>query len=233
MPVRVEARGPVVAVSLTAPILSRRRLEALGAALSGLAGDPRPVVLCGDHPRIFLAGADLAEIASLTTASATPYAALGRSVLERIRVHPRPVVAAVHGPCTGGGFDLVLACDGIVAGPRARFAHPGVRRGLVTGWGGTARLPAVASGAASAVAMVAARELAPRDIGTYLIEAFNHDELAPIAAAAARRLAAIDGRRLKLWRELRASRPIDSLRASVVLTEVLAADASGHGRGRR
>lgn len=233
MPVRVEDRGAVVAVALTAPILSRQRLEALLAAFCGLAVDPRPVLLLGDHPRIFLAGADLAEIASLTAEDAAPYAALGRAVLERIRSHPRPVVAAVHGPCNGGGFDLALACDGIVAGPDARFVHPGVRRGLVTGWGGTARLSAVASDAVCALAMVAARELAAEDIGTYLIQALNDEQLASVATATARRLAAIDGRRLKIWRELRASGAIDSLRASVVLTEVLAVDASGHGRGRR
>ncbi len=233
MPVRVEDLSGVVAVAFTAPILSRQRLVALAAALDRLAADARPLVLLGDHPRIFLAGADLAEIAELTADAATPYAALGRSVLARIRSHPRPVVAAVHGPCTGGGFDLVLSCDAVVAGPAARFAHPGVRRGLVTGWGGTARLPVVASGASCALAMVASRELASKDIGTLMIEASNHDELASVATETARRLAAVDGRRLKLWRELRASGSIDSLRASVVLTEVLAADASGHGRGRR
>ncbi len=50
-------------------------------------------------------------------------------------------IAAINGYCIGGGLDLALACDICVASHDAVFAHPGARLGIITGWGGTQRLP--------------------------------------------------------------------------------------------
>ena len=86
-----------------------------------------PVVLRSAHPSVFLAGAHLAEIAALDAASCKPYADRGRRVVEHIENHPAPAVAAVNGSCSGGGFDLVLACDTIVAGAGASFQHSAAR----------------------------------------------------------------------------------------------------------
>ncbi len=56
---------------------------------------------------------------------------------------PKPVVAAIRGYCLGGGFDLAMACHMRIAGDDARFGHPGGSLGIITGWGGTARLPRI------------------------------------------------------------------------------------------
>jgi enoyl-CoA hydratase/carnithine racemase len=231
--VRIADDGGVLGIAFTGPVLSRDRMRALRAALDSIASDLRPVVLSSDHPDIYLAGAHLAEIAALDAGAADGYAVAGRATLERIRAHPQPVVAAVHGLCAGGGFDLALACDAIVATSFARFSHPGVRRGLVTGWSGTATLRPAAAESAVRVAFVAAYELAPSALATVLCLTSNHHELASRAAGTALRLARSDRRRLMLWRQLRTGRSIDSLRGSVVLTEMVAADASSRRRGRR
>jgi enoyl-CoA hydratase/carnithine racemase len=72
---------------------------------------------------------------------AREFAATGQALLDRIARFPVPVVAAVRGFCLGGGFDLALACHERVATFNASFGHPGASLGLMTGWGGTQRLP--------------------------------------------------------------------------------------------
>jgi enoyl-CoA hydratase/carnithine racemase len=62
----------------------------------------------------------------------------------RVIEHSRkPVIAAIRGYCMGGGFDLALACHARIAAPSAIFAHRGAALGIITGWGGTQRLPRI------------------------------------------------------------------------------------------
>lgn len=100
----------------------------------------RGVVLTGTDSA-FAAGADLEEVGALTALEALRFSALGQGLMRRIERCPLPVVAAIRGYCLGGGFDLAMACHMRVAATDAMFGHPGGLLGLVTGWGGTARLP--------------------------------------------------------------------------------------------
>ena len=89
----------------------------------------------------FASGADLREISSLTAASARTFAKRGQRLMQMIDDLPVMTVAAINGACFGGGLDLALACKKRVASPNAVFCHPGVSLGIITGWGGTQRLP--------------------------------------------------------------------------------------------
>jgi enoyl-CoA hydratase/carnithine racemase len=89
----------------------------------------------------FAAGADLQEIAALGGVAARQFAEMGQELFTRIEQSPLPVVAAIRGFCMGGGLDLALACRARVAAYGATFGHPGAALGLMTGWGGTQRLP--------------------------------------------------------------------------------------------
>jgi enoyl-CoA hydratase/carnithine racemase len=139
--------GGVATVTVDHPpvnALSDALLEALGAAAEQLAADGgvRAVVLTGAGRR-FLAGADLAEFARVLgeERAMAEHVALTSAVFgafERLKV---PVVAAVGGHAAGGGLELALACDLIVADPRARLGLPEVTLGLIPGAGGTQRLP--------------------------------------------------------------------------------------------
>lgn len=203
--VTLESTGDVAMVSFRKPVLSMQALTELEQALDIAAdrGGHHPVVLRSLHPTIFLAGAHLAEIATLDRATSGTYAERGRAVLDRLGRMPVPTVVAVHGSCSGGGFDLALACDRIVATGRARFSHPGVLRGLVTGWGGTVRLPAATGYRQAELAVIAAGPLAARDLAPRALVADRGGDVVDAAIAEAHRLAGVHPDRLRVWRALR------------------------------
>jgi enoyl-CoA hydratase len=90
---------------------------------------------------VFASGADLREIAALTGETAAGFARLGQGLMHKIETCEKPVVAAINGYCFGGALDLALACRRRIASPNALFSHPGANLGIITGWGGTQRLP--------------------------------------------------------------------------------------------
>ncbi len=215
-PERIPGPDGVVRLVLPSTLLSTGVLAGLREALTTFAEGPAPLVLESPHPRIFLAGADLREIAALTRDTAGPYADEGRRTLRALERHPAPVVAAVGGACTGGGLDLALACDAVVAGPRAAFAHPGVRRGLVTGWSGTARLPRLAGRHGAARILLEGAFLGPHEAQREGLVALVDPDPVGAGIRESARLARLDPRRLLLWRTLRSSRFIDRFRGCVV-----------------
>jgi enoyl-CoA hydratase/carnithine racemase len=146
--VRVEVEHGVAVVVVDNPpvnSLSNVVLDALAEAAEQLAGDPaaRVVVLTGTGDKAFVAGADLEEFSAalgdrdwITDHTSRSRRALG--AWERL---PQPVVGAVQASAVGGGLELALVCDLIVADAGARFGTPEVRLGLIPGAGGTQRLP--------------------------------------------------------------------------------------------
>lgn len=124
-------------------VLDDRTRRALGAALRGLGPEHRVLTItaASSGRPIFAAGADLGEIAALRPSTALGYAEAGQALFRAVEDAAVLVLAAVDGPCLGGALDLALASDLVVASARATFAHPGARLGIVTGWGGTHRLP--------------------------------------------------------------------------------------------
>jgi 3-hydroxyacyl-CoA dehydrogenase/enoyl-CoA hydratase/3-hydroxybutyryl-CoA epimerase len=127
-------------------VFTRQVLADLDAALdkvAALGGVPVLVVRSGKKTG-FLAGADLNEFLTVKDAAgAEALSALGQGVLNKLAALPVPSVAAVSGPCVGGGLELALACDYrlVFDKPGTQVAQPEVRLGLLPGWGGTQRLP--------------------------------------------------------------------------------------------
>lgn len=89
----------------------------------------------------FASGADLREIASVTSENAHEFARYGQSLMAKVSALSQTTMAAINGWCFGGALDLALSCDVRIASPNAKFAHPGAELGIITGWGGTQRLP--------------------------------------------------------------------------------------------
>ncbi len=89
----------------------------------------------------FASGADLREITKLNSETAPAFARKGQALMNKIAALPQITIAAINGYCFGGALDLALACDRRIAAPAAKFAHPGAGLGIITGWGGTQRLP--------------------------------------------------------------------------------------------
>lgn len=92
---------------------------------------------------VFTSGADIRGLIGLDSHSAREFAKLGQDLFQTIANARQITFSAINGYCMGGGLDLALACDIRVASANAVFAHPGVRLGIITGWGGTQRLPRI------------------------------------------------------------------------------------------
>jgi enoyl-CoA hydratase/carnithine racemase len=144
--VRSERRGPALLLTIDNPpvnVLSRAVLEALSARLAEAEQDleVRSVVLASAAEKAFAAGADIHEMAPLDPAGARVHGNRGQSLTRAIERLPLPVIAAVHGICLGGGCEVAMACDFIIASEDARFGQPEINLGVMPGWGGTRRLP--------------------------------------------------------------------------------------------
>ncbi len=157
----IDARQGWVRLTLNRPAqrnaLNTALLKALAEALTALAGDAqcRAALICGAEQN-FAAGADIGEIE--TKSRADGLADPRKSYWAAIRNFPKPLIAAVDGFALGGGFELALMADLIVAGETARFGLPETNLGLIPGAGGAQRLLALA-GRARASRMVLTGEI--------------------------------------------------------------------------
>lgn len=145
--IQVEIDAPIATITLNRPkvlnALSPDLLREVNVALVELDADEkvRAVVLTGG-PRVFAAGADIGDMADRTAVEQ-----LGRDRTGRwagIAAFGKPLIAAVNGYALGGGCELALMCDLIVAGDSARLGQPEVNLGIIPGGGGTQRWPRTA-----------------------------------------------------------------------------------------
>jgi enoyl-CoA hydratase len=125
--------------------LGMARIRALHRAVQELSaeaesGKLKRLIISGND-KFFSVGADLNELSTLTAAQAFEFSRAGQALMLAIDQFPVPVIAAIRGYCMGGGMDLALACDYRIAATNAVFGHRGASLGVMTGWGGTQRLP--------------------------------------------------------------------------------------------
>jgi enoyl-CoA hydratase len=169
------------------PRLSLAVLAELGDLLNEvrLSGLFEGVVIAA-NAHSFATGARIEEVASVEGVAARDFARTGQLLFKHIEDFPLPVVAAIRGYCLGGGLDLALACHARVSTYDASFGHPGASLGLVTGWGGTQRLPRLIGRAATTQLLLTAERVPASQALTLGLV----DELAPsqdLVEAAARR----------------------------------------------
>jgi enoyl-CoA hydratase len=162
--VNVEARGALAIVRINRPkqknSLSLAALSNLNRAFSTLsARDDISCVIFTGTGDVFASGADIREFQTLTPESAREFAERGQELFQQIADARQLTIAAVNGYCMGGGLDLALACCLRIASPDAVFAHPGARLGIITGWGGTQRLPKLIGTARALEMFTTARRL--------------------------------------------------------------------------
>jgi enoyl-CoA hydratase len=98
------------------------------------------IILTGAGEKAFVAGADIAEMVTFGPVEASRMARGGQAILDRIENSSKVVVAAVNGYALGGGCELAMACDFIVASEKARFGQPEVSIGVTPGYAGSQRL---------------------------------------------------------------------------------------------
>jgi enoyl-CoA hydratase/carnithine racemase len=146
--IRVETGDGVAVVVVDNPPVNALRnkvVDALADAAKRLGADDsvRAVVLTGAGDKAFLAGADLAEFSEALGSAdwIEDHTTRTRRMIELWEHLPQPLVGAVQASALGGGLEIALVCDLLVADPAARFGLPEVRLGLMPGAGGTQRLP--------------------------------------------------------------------------------------------
>ena len=143
----------------------------------------QPVVISGNE-RFFSAGAELEEIAALSAPAAYQFSTMGQDLMRTLDEFPAQVYAAISGYCMGGGLDLALACHYRIASPNAVFGHRGAALGLITGWGGTQRLPRLVGKARALEIFISAGKMhARRALQIRLVDAIAED---PVVAAVRR-----------------------------------------------
>jgi enoyl-CoA hydratase len=151
---------------------------ALTREIERLAQAPLPLVITGND-RFFSAGAELGEIGALDGPTAYEFSKMGQALMAKIECFPAPVYAAISGYCMGGGLDLALACRHRIASPSAVFGHRGAALGLITGWGGTQRLPRlIGKGHALAMFVAAAKVGARQAFDLGLVDGLASDPVA-------------------------------------------------------
>ena len=143
-----EITGSIAIVRFNRPAqrnpLSLETLQELRRTTSALFArtDIQTVIFTGTDD-VFASGANIRELAQLDSVTALEFSKFGQDLFQTIANARRVTIAAINGYCIGGGLDLALSCDIRVASKSAVFSHPGARLGIITGWGGTQRLPRI------------------------------------------------------------------------------------------
>lgn len=122
--------------------LNTETLDELKVALTEASNDTsvRVVILTGAGDKSFIAGADITEMKDKNAGEGIRFSQLGHEVTKLLELMPKPTIAAVNGYALGGGTEMAIACDFIVASDKAVFGQPEVALGIIPGFGATIRL---------------------------------------------------------------------------------------------
>jgi len=141
--------------------LNPATLDEIGAAVAQVGADTeaRVLLLTGAGDKAFVAGADISAMQDFSAAEAKAFSLKGLRVFRSLETLPVPTIAVVNGYCLGGGCELAMSCDWILAGDRALFGQPEVNLGVTPGFGGTQRLARLVGRALALELVTTARNL--------------------------------------------------------------------------
>lgn len=146
---QLELRPPLAVLTLNRPgvmnALNAATFAELDAALNSLRSNSqvRVLLVTGAGDKAFVAGADISELSPLNECEAQSNAERGQSIFRKIEELGKPVIACINGFALGGGCELAMACSFRIAARTAKLGQPEVKLGLVTGYGGSQRLPRI------------------------------------------------------------------------------------------
>lgn len=145
-----EVEGQVAILTINRPkalnALNSAVLDELDAALDAVDTDAvRALIVTGAGEKSFVAGADIAEMSSLTKAEGEAFGKKGNDVFRKLETLAIPVIAAINGFALGGGCEIAMSCDIRICSDNAVFGQPEVGLGITPGFGGTQRLARLVS----------------------------------------------------------------------------------------
>jgi len=182
----LELEAPIAVLKINRPkqlnALNKDTIEELHMALKELRSMPniRAVILTGEGPKAFVAGADIKEFSDFGVHEGTELAGAGQEKLfDYIENFNKPIIAAVNGFALGGGLELAMSCHFRIAAGNAKMGLPEVTLGLIPGYGGTQRLAQLV-GKGHAMEMITTAEMISasraKELGL-VNEVVEHDEL--------------------------------------------------------
>jgi len=193
----LDIREHVAIVTINRPkalnALNTETVEELLDVFYKLGQDPkiRVIILTGSGEKAFVAGADIAEMSTMSPVEARRFSKMGHQLMNLIENTPQPVIAAINGYALGGGNEIAMACDIRLASETAKFGQPEVNLGLMAGFGGTQRLTRLV-GSGRACEILLSGEMIDAE-EAYRIGLVNHlyppAELMPAALALAQTIA--------------------------------------------
>lgn len=194
--VTYEAEGQIGLITICRP----KALNALNSAVLGELDEVldnvdlqtiRALILTGAGEKSFVAGADIAEMSSLTKAEGEAFGKKGNDVFRKLEKFPIPVIAAVNGFALGGGCEIAMSCDIRICSDNAMFGQPETGLGITPGFGGTQRLARLIGAGMAKEMIYAARNISAED--AYRIGLVNkvypQEELMPAARKLAESIA--------------------------------------------
>ena len=194
--IKYEVKEGIAYITINRPqamnALNMDVLNELYCAFSKVQEDAevKAAILTGDG-KAFVAGADIAQMSTLTVAEGRAFGAFGQNVMNVIENVEKPVIAAVNGFALGGGCELSMACDFRIASSKAKFGQPEVGLGITPGFAGTQRLSKlVGKGMAKMLIMTADTISADEALRIGLVEkVVEPEELMPTCEAIAKKIA--------------------------------------------
>jgi enoyl-CoA hydratase len=142
-----DVRDRIATITINRPdklnALNDATIAELDAAISEVIArkDVGGAIVTGSGAKAFVAGADIAELATQGSLDGRTRAMVGQRIFTRFEQSPKPVIAAINGFALGGGLELALACHIRIASENAKMGLPEVKLGIGPGYGGTQRLP--------------------------------------------------------------------------------------------
>lgn len=170
--------------------LNSATLDEIYAACEALAttDEARVLLITGAGEKAFVAGADIPEMKDKTALEGQAFSQKGMRAFRRLETLPIPVIAVVNGYCLGGGCELAMSCDWIIASEKAQFGQPEVNLGVTPGFGASQRLPRLIGRAKAMELLVTGRQIKAAEAAEWGL--VNHvyavDELMEKALEAAR-----------------------------------------------
>ncbi len=205
--------------------LNSRTLEEIHGAATQVGADPgaRVLLVTGAGEKAFVAGADIAEMQSMSAVEGKTFSEKGLRAFRSLELLPFPTIAVVNGYCLGGGCELAMGCDWILASESAVFGQPEVNLGVTPGFGGTQRLTRLVGRAMALELIVTGRNVKADE--AHRLGLANHvfpgDRLMDEALAMARTIASKGPVAVRLAKEaVQRGQDVDLDTASVLESEV-------------
>lgn len=205
--------------------LNSKTLEEIHRATGHLGADPgaRVLLVTGAGEKAFVAGADISEMRDMGGVEGKLFSERGLRAFRSLELLPFPTIAVVNGYCLGGGCELAMSCDWILAAEKAVFGQPEVNLGVTPGFGGTQRLTRLVGRARALELIVTGRNVKAdeaRELGL-ANHVFPGEKLMDEALAMARTVAAKGPVAVRLAKEaVQRGQDVDLDTATVLESEI-------------